>query len=111
MFVCGDLICYLHVAVLSQPYLVTVLRLVHKSAAALQVIWYVRTELAFTSYQVEISISEESWNGTAASTNSTEFTFENLTLGTIYHVRARAVNAFRMSLWTYETAVTYDGKS
>ena len=86
------------------------LRQAHQGAPALQVMWIAQTELPFTSYQVEISTSQDSWNGTVVYTNSTEFTFESLTPGTEYHVRARAFNTFGMSQWTYRTVTSYDGE-
>ena len=88
------------------------LRQVRQDAPTLQVMWNAQTEeLPFTSYQVEISRSQDSWNGTIVYTNSTEFTFESLTPGTEYHVRARAFNDFGMSQWTFQKATTFDSKN
>ena len=102
--------CLHNKTVPSQLTGMTVLRQVHRGAPALQVMWNAQRELPFTRYQVEISTSQDSWEEMPVNINSTEFTFESLTPGTEYHVRATAFNNFGMSSWTYQTATTYDGE-
>ena len=102
--------CLHNKTVPSQLTGMTVLRQVHRGAPALQVMWNAQRELPFTRYQVEISTSQDSWEEMPVNINSTEFTFESLTPGTEYHVRARAFNTFGMSQWTYRTVTSYDGE-